>query len=341
MASSLLAKMEMRPVPDMETDAAPLVEAPMRNPQKLRLLVGAICVAALVSATAIKTFGSAQLAGSASGISADATPTSYGCSNWDSIQIAYYAGKSRQECLDECGKFNKNSGANLCQAVNYQPDAVCTGEKGSPGSCFLFRYGCQKEPNDCFEFYDYTQETVSTKKTVSDEVPTCKQEGTAHMLTNTPCKCGTSVCGRPLFEEPPMTCDPNAGAGKECAPMNCPTTTSGGKQEAINEQGGYPCKCGDRNCTATESGLPQYCDTITLDGRTIGSCLPVKCIADGSVTTKIDIDKSALPCLCDDTDVCETFTAPPAPSPYSAWVMHCVSDLSKGSKCVPGAASGL
>merc|ERR1719356_253041 len=303
-----------------------------------------MCVAALASVAAIKSFGSARSAGGVGGISAaTASSGAYGCSNWDSIQIAYYEGKTLEQCLDECGNFNTKTGANLCQAVNYQLDAACTGEKGSPGSCYLFRAGCQKEPNDCFEFYDYSG--VDSSDDSSDDssasVPQCKQGG-GSMVTNTPCKCGTSVCPRPAFDEPPMTCTPQGLAGQECAPARCPASDAT-KYEHIDEQGGYPCRCGDRNCTSLPSGVPQYCSIMRIDDREIGSCLPLKCeIESGDSTgTKIDTLKTPMPCLCDGTDICPKCEESQgctndATTGWPTMKMHCQSKFPKGAKCSVG-----
>jgi hypothetical protein len=249
MASRNLLSMEVEAVPDTDTDGDYTTdrEEPVPKPQRARLLIGSVPVVALLCAAVAttKSFGNAQPAGGEGSVSlataTSATPIKQGCSNWDnsSFQAAYFGGKERDACLAECAKHAD------CKAVNYQPTTDCTGDRGAAGSCYLFKDGCKKESNDCWEFYAFED---------------CKQTDGTTGVTNSPCKCGTSTCPKPAFSEPPQTCDADGVAGKECQPLACDQT------DGATALGNVPCQCGDKVCSQNEDKMPQTCKVTGSQG---------------------------------------------------------------------------
>jgi hypothetical protein len=151
---------EFKPVTsDMETvtETDAMVQPAQQGAQKRRLLIGVVAGTALLAAgatvAATKSGGNARQADYISRyVESDAKK---GCSNWADLNLKFITGSSRSQCDKACHDFNAGSPAANCEAFNFKPSGNCTGDHGGAGagSCYLFKDGCVKVDNDCWDYY--------------------------------------------------------------------------------------------------------------------------------------------------------------------------------------------
>merc|ERR1719277_2424409 len=133
---------------------AEFMEATQQRAQKRRLLIGIVAGTALLAACAVVAATASDSARSQQTRTADYVSkyldedSGMGCANWAELTLQTLSSTSKSECDEACRALED------CVAFNLQPYEDCVGgERAEAKRCYLFKAGCVKEPQDCWDYF--------------------------------------------------------------------------------------------------------------------------------------------------------------------------------------------